>query len=145
LKTKPLWLVKISNKSLIKYLRDAFLILPAFFVLEIDWVDTEKLWENIVAIGKIDSNELIWFDFILCDNNIKNLNKYFQVWIVPIVSSKSSLSSILKEFAPMKNEWNSYIFDEEDKWSIFYALVRYLENFKFPFDNKNLVKNVLDI
>jgi hypothetical protein len=144
-KIKPLWLVKISNKLLIKYLRDAFLILPASFILEINWIKTEKLWENIIATGKIEPNELIWFDFILCDDDIKNLNKYLQVWIVPITSLKNPLGPILKEFSPMKNEWNSYLFKEEEKWSIFYALVRYLENFKFPFDNKNLVKNVLDI
>jgi hypothetical protein len=68
-----------------------------------------------------------------------------QAWIVPIISSKNPLNSILKEFNPMRNEWNSYLFEQDDRWAIFYALVRYLENFKFPFDNKNLVKNVLNI
>lgn len=144
-KQKAIWLVKISNKSLIKELRDAFLNLPATFILEIDWAPTEKLGENIVATSKVDSKDLIGFDFIIASDDVKTLNKYFSLGITPIVSSDHTLNSILKEFNPMKNEWNSYIFTKDDKWSIFYSLVRYLENYKFPFDNKNLVKNVVKL
>ena len=43
----------------------------------------------------------------------------------------------------MKDEGNAYLYDEDNEWSVFYALARYLENYKISFDNKNLVKNVL--
>lgn len=144
-KDKALWLIKINNKILIKDLRDGLLVLPAWFVLEIPWVDTEKLGENIVATAKIEENDLIWFDFIVCDDSIDSLNKYLELWVSPIISTKNHLNSILKEFNPVKNEGNSYLFESLDKWSIFYSIVRYLENFKFPFDNKNLVKNVINL
>jgi hypothetical protein len=45
----------------------------------------------------------------------------------------------------MKNEGNSYFYDSESKWLVFWAIIRYMENYKFPFDNKNLVKNVLKV
>jgi len=145
LKDKAIWLVKITNKVLIKDLRDWLLTLPSSFIVEVDWATTEKLWENIIATSKIDENYLIWFDFIVCDDSIKNLNKYFELGITPLISSKNHLNSILKEFNPVKNEGNSYLFESLDKWSVFYSIVRYLENFKFPFDNKNLVKNVINL
>jgi hypothetical protein len=98
IKNKCIWLVKISNKVLVKDLRDAFLVLPASFVLEIEWIKTEKLWENIVATWKIETNELVWFDFILCDNSIKNLNKYLQIWkpgfVVYMIVTQLTMSCI---------------------------------------------------
>jgi glycogen synthase len=45
----------------------------------------------------------------------------------------------------MQSEGNGYIFEKNNKWEIFYALTKYLENYKFPYDNRNLVKNVLEI
>lgn len=141
---KALWLLKISDKSLIKDLRDWLLILPAAFVIEIAWVDTEKLWPNIVATWKIDKKELAWFDFVVWTDDLK-VNPYIAEWITPIVSKENTLNWILKEFNPIKTEWNAYIFDKTDKWNVIYAITRYLENYKFSYDNKNLVKNVLDI
>ena len=144
-KNKTLWLIKISNKALIKDLRDWLILLPASFVFEIDWIETDKLWKNIIATSKIEEKDLIAFDFIICDDDIKNLDKYLWFGITPLVSSKNTFKSILKEFNPIKNEWNSFQFQSLDKWSIYYALIRYLENYKFSYDNKNLVKNVLKI
>ena len=45
----------------------------------------------------------------------------------------------------ISNTWNSFLYDSDIMWSMFYALVGYLENSKFSFDNKNLVKNVLEV
>jgi len=144
-KHKALGLVKITNKALIKDLRDWFLVLPSSFVIQVDWVDVEKLWNNIVATWSIDKNDFIGFDFILCDEDIENLNIYLENGVAPIINSDTHMSAILKEFNPMKNEWNSYLFSNNDKWTIFYSIVRYLENHKYAFDNKNLVKNVFSI
>ena len=124
IKEKAIWLVKLSNKYLIIELRDAFLDLPVAFIIE---------------------SYLVWLDFVICDKDISSLKKYLENWVTPIISQNNPLKSILKEFNPIKNEWNSFIYENENKWSIFYSLVRYLENYKFPFDNKNLVKNILNI
>lgn len=144
-KNKAIWLIKINSKTLIKELRDALLVLPCDFVIEVEWANNEKLGDNVIAVSKIESSMLIWFDFVVCDDNIDSLKSYFELWITPIISTKNHLSSLLKEFNPVKNEGNSYLFDSLEKWNIFYAIIRYLENYKFPFDNKNLVKNVVNI
>lgn len=142
-KNKPLGLIKISDKILIKELRDGLVVLPIWFIIEIDWIETEKLWKNIIATSKINEKDLIWFDFVVCDDEVENLNKYLEKWITPIVSNTSPLISIFNDFNPVKSEWNSFQFASVEKWSIFYSLARYLENFKFSYDNRNLVKNVL--
>lgn len=142
---KTVWLVKLNDKKLIKELRDSFLVLPANFILEIENIETEKLWKNIVATHKIPENILSGIDFIICDSEICSLKKYLEKGIVPIITEKNSLKSILREFNPLKNEGNSFLVKDENKWEYFYSLVKYLENNKFPQDNKNLVKNILEI
>lgn len=144
-KNNILWLIKISDKNLIKDLRDAFLILPVNFIIEIEDIETENLGKNIVATWKINDSLLLGFDFLICDNNISWLKKYLEKWITPIISVNNPLKSILQDFDAMKNIWNSFLYEKENKWLIFQALIRYLENYKFPFDNKNLVKNILEI
>jgi hypothetical protein len=42
----------------------------------------------------------------------------------------------------MKFEGNSFLFDHVDKYQVFAALVRYLENVKYPGDKRTLLKNV---
>ena len=144
-KNKALWLIMLTNKSIIKDLRDWLVNLPSGFVVYVNGIETEKLWNNVVATWNISEEDYIWFDFIVCDDDIENLKSYLEKGITPLISSKNHFSSLLKEFNPLKNEWNSYMYNHMDKWTIFYTIVRYLENYKFPFDNKNLVKNVLAI
>jgi hypothetical protein len=144
-KYNPLWFIKIENKKLIKELRDWFLNVNAWFVLEVEWIETEKLWPNIVATWEINKSDLIWFDFLICDDNIWQIDIYTNNGIVPLIKKDNQLSKILKEFNPMKNEWNSFFFDSDNKWSIFSSIIKYMENYKFPFDNKCIVKNVLDV
>lgn len=144
-KDKAIWLVKLNDRNLIIELRDAFLTLPVCFIIEMENIETEKLWKNIVATSKIPENYLVWLDFMIIDKDIVWLKKYLEKWITPIISKENPLQSILMEFNPMKNEWNSYIYEFENKWWIFHSLARYLENYRFPQDNKNLIKNILKI
>jgi len=144
LKYKPLWLIRLSNEdlthSLVKWLKS----LPAWFVVYIEWIKTEILSKNVVITWKLEDDVLSWFDFIVTDNDIKNINIYIDLWITPIISKKNDYTDLLVEFNPLKNTWNSFLYEKENKWDIFYTIVRYMENYKFPYDNKNLVKNVLN-
>jgi len=139
-KNKSIWLIKIENISILEKLQEWLRYLPANFIIESNNTSIKE-YDNIKSsnnISKLKSG----FDFIVCDENIENLNDYFSLWIVPIIINTSHISAILSEFNPLKNEWNSYLFKEENEYDIYYAIIRYLENFKFPFDNKNLVKNI---
>jgi len=142
-KHKATWLIKIENTLLLKELEEWLAHLPANFVIESENFETN--WYSNITVSWNTQKIHHWFDFIICDSNIEWLNEYFSKWIVPITSEVNQLWSILKEFNPIKNEWNSYLYNDENKWSIFYSVVRYLENYKFPFDNKNLVKNIFEV
>lgn len=145
LKFKPLGLIKLSDDDLSKCLIKGLKTLPTGFVVYSKWVKTEILSKNIVITWELDDSVLSGFDFVVCDNEIKDLDMYIEKGITPIVLRKNTISTNLTEFNPLQNEGNSFFYEELDKWSIFYTIVRYMENFKFPFDNKNLVKNVLKV
>lgn len=145
LKFKPLGLIKLSNNNISEELIEWLKCLPVWFVVYSKWENLKKISNNLVVTWEISNSQVAWFDFIVCDDNIENLNLYLEKGVVPIISKQNHMSSILNEFNPLKNEWNSFFYEEETKWSVFYWLVRYLENYKFPQDNKNLVKNVLKI
>lgn len=66
-----------------------------------------------------------------------------QLGVTPLINEKNYLGSILQEFSAGRGEGNAYLYEKGNSWSAYYALVRYLENHKFPYDNRNLVKNVL--
>ena len=145
LKYKPLWLVKLSNIDLTNDLIEWLKSLPTGFVVYIEWGDTEIISDNLVITWEVDDSFISGFDFLVCDDEISNLWKYIEKWVTPIIVRDNHMSSILKEFNPLKNEWNSFFYEGLNKWNIFYTIVRYMENYKFPYDNKNLVKNVLKV
>jgi hypothetical protein len=104
---------------------------------------TEIIYKNAVITWELDNDVLSWFDFIVCDDDLSDIKSYIEKGITPITLRKNHLSTSLTEFNPLKNEWNSFFFEDLNKWDIFYTIVRYMENYKFPFDNKNLVNNLL--
>ena len=144
LKFKPLWLVKLSDKELTNELIEWLKQLPTWFVVYIENEDTMIISNNIVITWELDDSVVSWFDFVICDDDTDSLNIFIEKWITPIMIRNNHLASILKEFNPLKNEWNAFFYENMNKWDIFFTIVRYMENFKFPYDNKNLVKNVIN-
>jgi len=144
-KYKPLWLIRISDQSIRNNLIEWLKFINAWFVVISQWEENILVSKNIAIVNWVDDSMLSWFDFVVSDDNIEKISDYLWVWIAPIIIRDNHLSNILKEFNPMKNEWNAYFYDEKNHWSITYSVIRYIENYKFPFDNKNLIKNVISI
>lgn len=142
-KNKILGVVVIDNKELLWELLTWLSILPIDLIV----LTKEELKQHnsMIYLNDIADNTMFWVDFIICDNCMWKLWDYLKKWIVPIVSKNNYLNNILNEFNPVKSEWNAFFYEEWNVWSIFYAVIRYLENHKFPYDNRNLVKNVIDI
>ncbi len=142
-KNKLNWLVVLNDKDLLVDFVDALWSLDANFVVVTDF--KLKTFKNVCLKEQIKREMSVGFDFILCDDDISSLWDYMNEGIIPITSKNNHMSSILKEFDPIRNTGNCFLYEGNNKWSIFYALIRYLENSKFSFDNKNLVKNVLEV
>lgn len=142
-KNKATGLIVVEKSEDIDFLLDGLEILSCDFV-----VKTQKEFQNranVVAIADVKKDLVLGFDFILADNHLNGLQEYFQNGVTPILPENNHLSSILREFDPLSSEWNSFVYKEENKWSMYHALIRYLENYKFPYDNRNLVKNVVNL
>jgi len=140
----PIWFIDVNSKIIDNILIDALKILPANFVIYSNDNSFENS-DNIVFIKNLDTNINSWFDFIVSNNEDTDILKNMKLSTVPIISWNNKIFSLLKEFNAANVEWNSFIFKNEVLCDIYYAIIRYLENYKFPYDNKALVKNVLDI
>ncbi len=142
-KNKILWIIVMDNKELLWDLLKWLSVLPIDLIV----LSKEEFWkyDSMIYLNEVNDNLLFWIDFIVCDNCMWRLWDYLKKGIVPIVSKDNYLNNILNEFNPVKSEWNAFFYNEDNVWSIFYAIIRYIENHKFPYDNRNLVKNVIDI
>jgi hypothetical protein len=141
-KNKSLWLIDIKKWEVLENLIEWLSKLPVNFVILVDNKNFTNT-KNIHFLNKISLEKKVWFDFIVGDDDIDSLENYFKYWVVPIVSSNNYLSSLLKEFDAKASSWNAFLYEDMDSYSVFYALIRYLENKKFPYDNKALVKNLV--
>jgi hypothetical protein len=142
-KNKFLGLIVLSNEKVLERLLFGIASLWVNFIVISDREFPTKS-ENILYLKTKEGIEE-GLDFIVCDNDFANLEKLLSKWVVPISIKDNYLSSILQEFNPMKSEGNAFLYDMYDEWSIFYALIKYVENTKFPFDNKALIENVYKI
>lgn len=137
-------IVSLSNTKVLQAFLEWCQYLHANFVVESSqWLEIDA--GNIASVKKLDKSQIVGFDFIVCDDECTTLQECIKNGVVPIIIKENHLASLLSEFNPMKNEGNSFLFDTYNEWVIFHALTRYMENAKFPFDNRNLVKNVLKI
>lgn len=142
-KNKAIGLILLNDESSIDFLLDGLEVLSCDFVVKTKKEFTQKL--NVTWSGDIKKDLLLGFDFVVSDNDSEWLWEYFKLWVVPILPNDNHLSGILKEFDPLQSEGNSFFYLSENKWSLYASIIRYLENYKFPYDNRNLVKNVISI
>ena len=130
---------KITQK-IIKWLS----VLPANFVIFGETESDKTLSVKNICFEKNHRTfDMTWIDAVLCDCEELKIEKLMEVWVVPIINEKSYLWKILQEYHPGRAEGNAYLYEKWSSWSAYYALIRYLENHKFPYDNRNLVKNVV--
>jgi len=141
-RSKILVAVHFSNNEMSEKLLKWLEILPANFV--VFWKNIKKIEaKNIWYTDSHEEFDMSWVDAIICNCADISLETLMKKWVVPIVNEKNYLGKILQEFHPGRAEGNAYLYEKDSHWSAYYALVRYLENHKFPYDNRNLVKNVV--
>lgn len=140
---KVLWLIIVKDKEEVNFLIEGLEILSCNFIIKTENEIQERI--NLIKTNQISDDLFYWADFFVTDNEMQGLNKLFSFGITPIIPNNNYLSSILKEYNPISNSWNCFIYENKNKWSMYYAIIRYLENYKFPFDNRTLVKNVLSM
>lgn len=78
------------------------------------------------------------FVFPLSSTKKDHLTLMWHLGVVPIAPEKKA-----QDYDPNKETGNSFISRSNDVWSIFAALVRASETFRFPYDWKHIVRQAL--
>lgn len=140
-RSKVLVWVHFSEEKITKKILDGLAILPANFIIFGTDIESHE-GKNIAFETTHEGFDMTGIDAMLCNCEDIKLEKIMEIGVVPLVNEKNYLWKILAEFHPGRAEGNAYLYEKNSFWSAYYALVRYLENHKFPYDNRNLVKNV---
>lgn len=98
-------------------------------------VNDEQSKRKIYAAANIS---LIFNNNSLNAVELKNALAY---GVIPIVKS----DPILKNYSPITESGNAFLYEEDNKWLFYSTLVRALENFKFSYDWQNLELAVMDL
>lgn len=141
-RSKILIAIHFSENNVTNKILEWLEVLPANFI--VFWKNIDKIdSKNISYNDSIVDFNMQWIDALVCNCEDISLESIMKLWVVPIVNNNNYLGKILGEFHPGRAEWNAYLYENNSHWSAYYALIRYLENHKFPYDNRNLVKNVV--
>jgi len=73
------------------------------------------------------------------DECLEESKKAMAYGVVPIMMQ----NDFAEDYNPVEEKGNSFIFEKESIWNVFTALVRAMENFKFPYDWKNIQANAM--
>lgn len=113
-------------------------------------LENEKIRKSIteaclsVDIFVIENNSNLDFfgvDAIICDKIDKNfITNISDNLVIPIILNPKD--KIFKEFNPMKFEWNAFLFEKIELFSIFEKISRMLENSLYIGDRRTLLKNI---
>lgn len=80
---------------------------------------------------------------LIFKNNSQNaieLKNALSYGVIPVAKS----DPILTDYSPITEAGNAFLFEKDDKWLFFAALVRALENYKFSYDWQNLELSAMD-
>lgn len=78
------------------------------------------------------------FVFPLSSTKKDHLTLMWHLGVVPIAPEKTA-----QDYDPNKETGNSFVSRNNDVWSIFAALVRAAETFRFPYDWKHIIRQAL--
>ncbi len=134
---------------------ESFLVLPGQVVII---SDDDK--PDVAGTGGGTSQKILWLNpktlspsqlekwksaadmALVFDEEHTSLKKLLEEGIVPVAFVKSPM---VENYNPNAETGNCFTFDEYNPWSIFMALVRANETFRFPYDWQHIVRNMLKV
>ncbi len=76
------------------------------------------------------------------DETQNSVQKALLNGVIPIVSSDFS-HTYIENYNPNLESGNAFVYHRKSVWSVFAALVRAYENYRFPYDWKNICKSAI--
>lgn len=96
--------------------------------------DSEENKRKIYAASDIS---LITGDSNECLSEAKNAMKYGAIPIIPE-------QDFVEDYDPVSEKGNAFVYKKGSPWSFFATLIRVLENYRFPFDWKNIQVSAME-
>ena len=143
-------LTEKNNISIIQDVMNGILEMPVEIVLtaigtpkyQKYFTDLAKEYDKqIIIIPDNDENKRKIYaasNMILapCDNGecLDEVRQAMQYGVIPIVSNQDFVTN----YDPVHESGNAFVYSKGSPWSFFATLVRAFENFKFPYDWKNI-------
>lgn len=99
----------------------------------------------IFVLENLENIDFFAVDAIICEKIEKNLlEKISKDLVIPIILKDKNDKNFV-EFNPMKFEWNAFLFEKYEIFSIFEKISRMLENSQYAGDKRMLLKNIFAI
>lgn len=83
---------------------------------------------------------LLAADLAIFFNNHNDLIQLLKNYGVVMVADENC--PFLENYKPNEEVGNAFMFNKKDLWSVFAAIVRALETFRFPYDWRHIIKNM---
>lgn len=71
---------------------------------------------------------------------MKEAQNAMQYGVIPIISEQN----FVDDYDPVQEKGNAFVYSKGSPWSFFATLIRALENFKFPYDWKNIAVSAME-
>jgi len=92
--------------------------------------------ENKRKVYAASNIMLVPADSTECMKEAQNAMRY---GVIPIISGQD----FVEDYDPVQEKGNAFVYTKDSPWSFFATLVRALENFKFPYDWKNIAVSAM--
>jgi len=96
-----------------------------------------KYPKAIKCISGEEADNDVFDMVVLEDLTVENLKSLKEHKMVPVAEKGK-----IEPFDPIEEKGNGFVFEEGNAWSLFAALVRAAETYRFPYDWQNIVKAV---
>ena len=143
-KNKNIILVSLNDWEIEKFIIDWLLSIENTIIFVYN-SNNSYSDENVFKINDIKKIKTIILDMFVSDGDwelTSLIPSFMKDWIINILPVKNVYEWVLTEFKPMQFTWNAFFYNEIEKFKIFAEIIIVLENIKYQWDKKILVKNI---
>jgi starch synthase len=70
---------------------------------------------------------------------VKEAGNAMQYGVIPVIAKQD----FVEDYDPVQEKGNAFVYTKDSPWSFFATLIRALENFRFPYDWKNIAVSAM--
>lgn len=103
-----------------------------------EWLSSNEV--IVLPYNRINRKEILEAADMALSFSFNDVEEMLLHGTIPISSKRPEVS----DYNPNQETGNSFVYKQADQWSIFAAVVRALETFKFPYDWNNIIRQGME-